>query len=202
LQTSGTGSVADLPVSGAYVASRKFSDADVDILPYLKMREAKHPFPQRTTDVEVTRLGGELNVNTYILMSPTIYGLGTGYFNRLSIQVPFYIRAAIEMKVATVISDGSARWSNIHIEDLAAFYEFFVAKLLNGQSQAAHDAQGIYFTETGESSWLEIVQMIAHVGRGLGVLETENVESMTLEDAASKWTGGNTVFAELGFASK
>lgn len=166
------------------------------------MREAKHPFPQRTTDLEVTRLGKESDVNTYILMSPLIYGVGSGYFNRLSIQVPFYIRAAVERKVATVVSDGSARWSNIHIEDLAAFYEFFVAKLLNGESQASHDARGIYFTETGESSWLEIVRIIAHVGRELGVLETEDVESVALEDAASRWTGGNLTFAELGFASK
>lgn len=187
-------------MSNTYVDNRKHSDKD-DIYSYLKKREEAGPFPQRTTDVEVVETGLQEDVKTYTLMSPTIFGLGTGLFNKLSIQVPFFIRGAIEAKRAQVIAEGSSVWSDIHIDDLANMYKLLISKILNGETIRS-GKQGIYFTETDEHSWLEVSKAVAKAGRELGVLDTEEVQSLSLEEAADKWVGGNQVFTELGFASK
>ena len=49
---------------------------------------------------------------------------------------------------------------------------------------------------------MEVSKAIAKTGRMLGVLDIFGVQSMSLEEAADKWVGGNEVFTELGFASK
>lgn len=199
IHTSGTESVADLPISKTYVDNRKHSDED-HIYSYLKKREEVGPSPQRTTDVQVIETGLQEDVKTYILMSPTIFGLGTGLFNKLSIQVPFFIRGAIEAKHAQVIAEGSSVWSDIHIDDLTNMYELLISQILSGEAIQS-GTQGIYFTETGEHSWLEVSKAVAKAGRELGILDTEEIQRLSLEEAADKWVDGNQVFTELGFAS-
>jgi hypothetical protein len=52
---------------------------------YLKKREGIETYAQRTTDVAVVETGKKEGVPTTIIMSPTIYGIGSGKFNRLTI---------------------------------------------------------------------------------------------------------------------
>lgn len=142
--------------------SHVFSDFDGDIYEYLQQRESTNRFAQRTTDVKVVQAGLEFDVKTYIIMSPMIYGLGSGLFNRQSIQIPAFIGQSIRSKQPVVIAEGQARWSNIHIDDLAGLYEFLLAQLLADKGLTTGE-QGFYFSENGESSWFDVSKAIAVV---------------------------------------
>ncbi|KAL8730206.1 MAG: hypothetical protein Q9181_004745 [Wetmoreana brouardii] len=195
IHTSGTSNLGDQPITGAYREDRVFSDMDDDIYAYEKKRNESAVAPkldwrtdwsisQRTAELSAIETGISCAVKTYIIMSPTIYGLGSGLFNRLTIQSPTMIRTAIKEKQALVISDGKGVWNHVHIEDLAALYEIFVAKIVAG------DDKDLIAGERG------------YALRVCGVTETEQVRSLSLEEAAVMWAGGDQQMAEVSFASK
>lgn len=134
-------------------------------------------------------------------MSPTIYGLGLGQFNKLSIQVPWQIRAAIKAGQAEVIGDGKGVWDFVHVEDLANLYAILLKRVLAGQEIPSGE-KGLLFSSSGRYSWLEAAQAIGKALFELGAIKTQEVRSVGVEEAAVKWAGGDVLVAELGFASK
>jgi nucleoside-diphosphate-sugar epimerase len=174
-----------------------------DIYAYERNREDSEPYLQRTTDLIVFEKGQEAGVRTYLLMSPTIYGPGTGLFNRKSIQIVGLMRAARRDGHASVIGSGAAEWDHVHISDLVQLYELMVSRILMGEAPPSN-RQGIYFNETGHHSWREISERIAREGRALGHLETDEVREMSLLEAVEKLGGGTvpSTAIELGFASR
>lgn len=165
------------------------------------MRNEKQPYAQRETDLAVIETGLKVGVKTYIIMSPLIYGIGTGHFNQQSIQVPAMIKATLKTKQAEVIGDGKASWDHVHVADLATLYEIVAHKLLAGEDLPSGE-KGIYFSATGHHTWLELAQGLADALFTLGISKTEEVKSISLEEAAEKWAGGSALLAELAFASK
>lgn len=115
-QTAGTGSLADRPIIRAVVEDRVFFDKFDNIYECTKKRQELEDLPVRRSDVTIVERGRALNVPTFILMSPLIYGASSGYFNQLSIQIPYRVRAAVKAKSVEMVADGNARWANIHIE--------------------------------------------------------------------------------------
>ena len=165
------------------------------------MRNEKQPYPQRQTDLVVIETGLRAGVKTYIIMSPLIYGIGTGHFNKLSIQIPTMIRAALKTKQAEVIGSGKGTWDHVDIADLAMLYEIIAQKLLTGEDLPSGE-KGIYFSANGRHTWLEVAQGLADALFKLGISKTEEVKNVSLEEAAGRWIGGETLLAELAFASK
>ena len=165
------------------------------------MRNEKQPYAQRQTDLNVIETGLKVGVKTYIIMSPLIYGIGTGHFNQQSIQEPVMIRAALKAKQAQVIGTGKASWDHVHVVDLANLYEIVVQKLLAGEHLPSGE-RGFYFSATGHHTWLEVAEGVAGALFTLGVSQTEEVKRISLEEAAEKWVGGDALLAELAFASK
>lgn len=199
IHTSGTSNLGDQPITGKYSEDHVFSDKE-DIYSYEKMRNEKQPYGQRQTDLTVIETGLKTGVKTYIIMSPLIYGIGTGHFHQQSIQVPAMIRAALKTKQAEVIAHGKASWDHVHVEDLAKLYEIIVQKLLAGEDLPSGE-KGIYFSANGHHTWLELSQGLGDALLTLGVSKTEEVKSISLEEGAERWAGGSTLLAELGFAS-
>jgi nucleoside-diphosphate-sugar epimerase len=134
-------------------------------------------------------------------MCPTIYGVGSGAFNKLSIQVPLMMRTAIEGRVAQYAGDGSGVWDHVHIEDLVDLYEIMLAKILARETIDSGE-RGFYFNDAGRHSWLEVAQAIGKAGYELGALDTPTPVPISLQEAVDKWHGGNAQLAELGFASR
>ncbi|KIL84559.1 nad dependent epimerase dehydratase family protein [Fusarium avenaceum] len=200
IQTSGSGSFADNHVSQRYIETRILSDKD-DIYEYEKYREKIEPFPQRSTDVTVVEYGQQLGVRTYIVSSPIIYGLGSGFFNRRSMQIEALIRDARQDGYVSQVGDGKGEWDYVHIDDLVALYELLVVHILKGDD-ISFNAAGYYFSETGYVSWKEISQHIAQVGKELGLLKTDNVKELTLEEASEKLLKRGPDVAELGWGSR
>lgn len=135
-------------------------------------------------------------------MSPTIYGLGSGFFNRLSIQVPTLIRAAIAQGHAAVIETGVGRWDAVHISDLVPLYEIVLAKIRGDDPAVPRGEQGILFSQAFEFTWRELAEDVAQAGAKLGVLRSAQVQEISLEQGSRLWSGGDLQLAELGLASK
>jgi len=182
-----------------YLEQRVFSDKD-SLYEYELQRESIETYPQRTTDITVIKTGLEQSVKTYLIMSPLIYGLGTGPVNKLSIQAPAIIRDMIKHENAAVIGEGKAIWNHVHIEDLVRLYELVLHKVISGES-IPEGKKGFYFSATGEQSWWELVDIIAKAGYSVGVSKQEKPKEVSLEEGAKRLAGGDVQLAELAFAS-
>jgi nucleoside-diphosphate-sugar epimerase len=183
-----------------YVETRTFSDEE-DIYSYEKYRESFEGHPQRATDIAVIERGEQLGVRTHVVMAPTIFGLGTGPFNRFSVQLPYMIGAALKTGGCIVAKDGKTVWSHVHVEDVADLFLTLLRGVEQGQ-EMPHGRKGIYFCESGEHTHLEMSQRLAKAGKELGVLATDHVEPVSLEEAANQWMFGLVGGAEASFAAK
>jgi nucleoside-diphosphate-sugar epimerase len=201
IHTSGTSNLADRPISQAYAESRVFSDKDTDIYEYLKKRNAIEPYAQRTTDLVVVDTGETEDVRTTIIMSPTIYGVGSGKFNRLTIQYPLQMKAAIKSRRAEYVGDGEGKWEFVHISDLAQLYEIVLLDWIKGQRAFPVGEKGFIFSGTGTFAWKDVARWIAKAGVELGQLSDTETSSISLEEAADKWVRGDKQLCELGWAS-
>lgn len=191
-----------MPISGAYrdPEPHTFTDKE-DLYSYYKSRSRITPYAQRETNIAVMEYGIELNIATFIIAGPLIYGRGTGPFYKTSIQLPFLIRDAIKRQQAAYVAGGSSSWSYVHVVDVASLYEIIISKLLKGEKLSAGTA-GVYFAESGNSTWLEIAERIGQTGLELGALSTKVPVSLTLAQAAKDITFGSEFLAELGFGSR
>jgi nucleoside-diphosphate-sugar epimerase len=192
--------LADQPITGKYLEDRIFSDKE-NIYTYEKSREALQIYSQRTSDIVVVETGLEAGVQTHIIMSPTIYGVGTGLFNKISIQVPALIRAALKAGQAQVIGEGKGVWDYVHIRDLANLYQLLLTKIIAGE-QIPSGEKGILFSATGRFSWFELSQGVANALFALKAIETSDVHSLDISTASEKLGGLALLNTELGFASK
>jgi nucleoside-diphosphate-sugar epimerase len=199
IHTTGTSNIGDKPITKTYYEPRILSDKD-DLYSYLKKREAAEKYSQRTTDMVSIDTGLEEQVKTYLIMSPTIYGLGSGLFNKKSIQLPTLIRTAIKRGQVEVIAPGNGVWDAVHIADLVILYEVILSKILEG-TPIPSGKQGIYFSETGDYTWRSMAEGLAAELHRQGVLKMAEVKEVSLKEGAELWSGGDLQLGELGFAS-
>ena len=168
------------------------------------MRNEKQNYDQRLTDLTVVETGLAEDVKTYIIMSPLVYGLGSGLFNRISIQIPGMIRAALKTKQAQIIGNGEGEWGHVHITDLTDLYEIITVKVLSGEELPSRE-KGFCFSENGRYHWKDVAQGLADALLALGVTKAAEVKSISLDEAANQWApwaAGDKVLAEVAFASK
>lgn len=126
---------------------------------------------------------------------PTIYGPGRGPGNKRSHQVPELARCTLEQGHGIKVNAGKTIWTHVHVQDLSDVYLKLVENAASGGSlaewpgkPAMWGADGYYFTEVGEHVWGEVSQWIATEAKNLGLLKTDEVKSISA-DEASKLTG-------------
>ncbi|KAK4445507.1 hypothetical protein QBC34DRAFT_358311 [Podospora aff. communis PSN243] len=203
IHTSGTSSFGDWPISKIYThpPGTVLHDGDnAQLYEELKKLENIQPYSQRTSDITVIETGKELGVHTYIVVSPTDYGIGKGWFNTLSLQAPALMRAAMELKRAVYVGDGEEEWDHTHVEDLADFYEILLGKILEGE-KVPEGERGVYFATSGTHTWKGLSEEIGRVGFELGVLDTPEAGGIGMVEFEKRWLGGRGM-AELAFASR
>lgn len=174
---------------------------DENVYEYEKLREAKEVYYQRTTDIAVVETGEKLGIPTFVVMAPTIFGLGTGLFNKFSVQLPAIIKDALKTGQVKVIGDGRTIWTHVHILDLTEFFLLLLEKIYEG-ANVPSGRRGMYFCETGEHTHQEMSQRLLDAGIKMGIFEASGLQSVSLEDAANAWAGGNKARVELAFGSK
>lgn len=192
--------MGDQPITGAYHESNTFTDKS-NIYAYEKYRESLQIYPQRTTDIVTVETGLQVGVPTTIIMSPTIYGLGSGAFNKQSIQVPHLMHAASKSGQVFVIGEGKGVWDYVHIADLARLYELLIFKLLAGEEIPTGET-GILFSGTGRYSWRELSENSASALFKTGAIKSDIVRSVELDEAAKLFNSAPLLNVELGFSSK
>lgn len=198
IQVSGTTSLSDSPSTG-YVETRTFSDEE-DIYSYEKYRESIESYMVRKMELAVIETGEEAGVSTYIVSAPTIYGMGTGLFNRYSIQIPYTITAALEHGSAFVVGKGDTSWSHVHVQDLADFFVLLLRNVCQGVPTPS-GRKGIYFCETGLHTHLEISEKVGKALFDMGLLKSSSVQSVSQQQGGELLAVGSSM-AELSFGSK
>lgn len=140
-------------------------------------------------------------------MAPTIYGVGTGLFNKRSVQIPAFVATALDHGRAVVIGDGKGIWDHVHVADLAALYELLALRALDERGEGLpRGKKGIIFASHGRHSWGGIAQGVARACHEAGVLPDATVQSLSLPEAtrlfaASYLAEADEAMVELGMAS-
>jgi nucleoside-diphosphate-sugar epimerase len=133
-------------------------------------------------------------------MSPTIYGVGSGAFNKASIQIPSLMKTALAEGQPIVFGDGAGVWDYVHIADLVILFEILLEKAISGEDIPS-GKQGIYFSGTGRFNWRELAELVGRAGVEIGALKSAEPKEVTLEFISQK-SGFTVQLLELGFASK
>ncbi|KAL8765011.1 MAG: hypothetical protein Q9209_007761 [Squamulea sp. 1 TL-2023] len=201
-KTSGTSNLADQPITNAYHEPRTFTDTSPDLYPYLQHRNSLTSYAQRTADLAVIDTGLAHDVRTYIIMPPTIYGTGTGFFNRLTIQAPTVMRSAIRNGQVLQLGADDGDVECVHVQDLADLYILMAGRVARGDLEGmANGVRGIYFASTARYTWKEFADGIANALFEVGGIKTKEIKKVGLEEAAGEWTGGYKLLCELNFGS-
>lgn len=159
--------------------------------------------PHRPVDKIVLAAGhttGDV-VKTAIVCPPTIYGAGRGPGNQRSHQVPELARSTLEQGHGIQVNAGKARWSTVHVHDLADVFLKLVENAAAGGSlaewpdkPAVWGAEGYYFTENGEHVWGETAKVIAKEAKKQGFIDTDEVKSVSAEEAGKLTTWGQALW--------
>ncbi|RWA11511.1 hypothetical protein EKO27_g3622 [Xylaria grammica] len=211
IHTSGTSNVSSRPVSGAWLDNNspqggQFDDVADDVYGYEVARNAVEPYIQRTTELSVVDTGLARDVRTLVVMAPTVYGVGSGLFNRRSVQIPAFIATSLDRGRAVVIGDGKGEWDHVHVQDLAALYEILAVRALGKGEGLPWGKKGIIFAAAGRHSWGEIARGVARACCEAGALPDLPVENLSLADAARLFPEAylgeaDELMVELGLAS-
>lgn len=72
--------------------------------------------------------------------------------------------------------------NHVHIEDAASLYELLLSRVLNGEPVSSGE-RGVLFAVHGEHSWAQVSEAIAQTRKTLGILPSDEVKSLKLEEA-------------------
>lgn len=148
--------------------------------------------PHRVVDKVVLEAGTKHadRVKTAIVCPPTIYGPGRGPSNKRSHQVPELGRCTLEKGHGIKVGAGKTFWGNVNVYDLSDLYLKLVEEAAAGGSTkewpdkpATWGAEGYYFCEGGEHVWGDISQMVATEAKKQGYIKTDEVRSISKEEA-------------------
>lgn len=180
IHLSGASNLSDQPVTGAYLEEHEFDDIKDDVYEYERMRNGLRPYHQRTTELGVIDKSLELGIKTLVMMPPLVFGRGEGLFNRVSVQIPIYVEAALKQGQAVMIGDGKGELDHVHVEDLASLYAIVVNEILeDGGKRLPQGKKGIIFASNGRHTWKEVAQRVAFAWKG-----DDQVTSLSLEEGA------------------
>jgi nucleoside-diphosphate-sugar epimerase len=148
--------------------------------------------PHRKTDRMVISAGADHadRVKTAIVCPPTIYGIGRGPGNQRSIQIPDLIKGTLDKGHGIKVNAGKTFWSHVHVHDLSDVYLKLVENAAAGESlsewpgkPAIWGPEAYFFTENGDHVWGDVSQQIATEAHKQGLLKTDEVKSLTAEEA-------------------
>ncbi len=152
--------------------------------------------PHRAIDKIVLGAGRWLldSVKTAIVCPPTIYGRGRGPGNQRSHQVYELARCTLERKSGIQVGAGKTYWTNVHVYDLSDCFLKLVEDAAMRAGKATWGNEGYYFTENGEHVWGDISKGVASAAHKQGFLESDEVVTVTAEEADKLTPYGSMVW--------
>jgi nucleoside-diphosphate-sugar epimerase len=195
IHTSGTGVLIE-DVRGKKGSNTVYNDLDPDQIDGLPDEQI-----HRNVDLLVINAAqANPQLKSIIVFPPLIYGIGTGLFNRTSIQLPILIRAALKRGKVETIGPGEATWDNVHINDLVDAYIILFDQLLAAYGPDAKPnakispylttgREGYYFAESGRNSWLQLAEKTADVLHKKGLINSTKITSFPDEEVENALFG-------------
>lgn len=139
-------------------------------------------------------------ISAYTLVSPTVYGAGTGPGNKLSLQLPAYVRYAKGKRQAAYIGQGENVWGNVHVQDLADLYLLAMKYALahpqaTKASEATHGFDTLIYTGTGEHTWKPVIEHLGNLLHKRGEVDQPSAKSIAEGEGYPYMFGGNSFMA-------
>lgn len=153
IHCSGTGILID-EARGEYASDKIYNDQDIESIHAI-------PITQLHRDVDTYIFENSQNFDSIIVAPPTIHGIGTGPFKRISQQIPKLISTYIKYGKAATLGKGLNVWNNVHVEDLGDFFALLLQKALEGKASVGKE--GFYFCESGEHQLKDVVAKVGEV---------------------------------------
>jgi len=186
IHTSGTSNVGDRPITNP-VPIREWDDSKDDVYSFEKELQAKEPYGQRTSELAVVDTGLELGIKTLVIMSPVIYGIGTGLYKKIGASM-FFLRGIVSAGSGLVVGKGDGVWNHVHIEDVADLYVLILRKLVeNGGAGVPSGKKGIIFSANGDHSRLEQTKDAVEGASKHGLISDTTISHIDLDEGAEKF---------------
>ncbi|GFZ51279.1 hypothetical protein JCM24511_09038 [Saitozyma sp. JCM 24511] len=139
-------------------------------------------------------------ISAYIVMSPTVYGPGLGPGNKLSLQMPAYVRYAKRTGQAAYIGKGENIWGNVHVSDLSALYLILMTHALTSPGSTAatpgsHGWSNLIYAGLGQHTWKPIVSLIGDQLAARGDIPHTGAVSIPEGSGDMYMFGGNSFMA-------
>ncbi|KAF8172311.1 hypothetical protein K438DRAFT_1772680 [Mycena galopus ATCC 62051] len=139
--------------------------------------------PHRAVDLAWYNASQELagKVKIAIYIPATVYGIGTGPFRKISIQIPAKIEAALRDGYASYGNDGQATFAHISVGDLVVATTILLDALENSKVDVLTNP---YFNASThvETTWFAVAERIGADLYAKGRIATPAPRSSGLED--------------------
>ncbi|KAF4548746.1 NAD dependent epimerase/dehydratase-like protein 4 [Elsinoe fawcettii] len=148
----------------------------------------------RQIDKIVLNAGKEGKVKTAIVCPPCIYGRGRGSGNTRSMQIPELARVTVERGEGVRVGKGRARWTGVHVGDLADVFVRLVEEAVKGGGKATWGEKGYYFAESEEFFWGDVSDWVLEEVKNLGLAKISDVKELNKEEAIKATGGGHILW--------
>jgi nucleoside-diphosphate-sugar epimerase len=126
------------------------------------------------------------SVKTALVLPPIIYGKGQGPVKQRSVQIPALSKVALERGHAVRAGRGLARWTNVHVADLARLFTLLAESAAKGSDDGdVWGENGIYLPGVGEIVSLIyplVCVTIANIPRHGPISPTESPKQQKTKD--------------------
>ena len=184
IHTSGVSNIGDRPISNP-MPIHEWDDIKDDVYTFEKKLEDEYAYPQRTAELGVVDTGLQLGVKTLVIMSPIIYGIGTGLFNTQSLAL-YTMKALVQVGRPVVLGDGAGIWGHVHVKDLADLYALVAQEIMEGNLESIPSGKkGIIYSSNGQHSWLELTSDLAEVCHKNGLIPEKTITHVDLDEGTA-----------------
>ncbi|KAJ4467210.1 hypothetical protein C8J55DRAFT_233175 [Lentinula edodes] len=144
---------------------------DGDVYNTMAELNTRHPVMKQFVSLnnQIIDFAESKGVRSYIVAPPMVYGPGTGFGNKISIQIVALVRVARTLGVLFKVDQTDTTWALMHIDDQVALYATVLDNIL--LPKAPYGKNGFYFSENGNFSWGSLSLAIVNALRkrnGLG----------------------------------
>ncbi|MCJ1457103.1 hypothetical protein MMC28_007469 [Mycoblastus sanguinarius] len=163
-------------------------------------------FPIRKTNVAVIEHAKARGVTSFVVIPPTVYGRGSGEWNKLSVVFPIYVQASISRKTVYKFAE-NIKVSGVHISDFTALYGRIIEKILQKEALPS-GTEGYYFALAHESFQWEVLDHLAVALNARGLVTDSKTQLWPSDEAAAEafgvpvqfvkpiWNSGENIVSE------
>jgi nucleoside-diphosphate-sugar epimerase len=102
-------------------------------------------------------------------------------------------RLILETGRGLQLADGKSFWNCVHVHDLSRLYIRLIDEAIFGGSKASWNSEGYYLVEGGEYFWGDICRRITKEAYKLGLLASEEMVVLDMENRAVMTPAGRPV---------